>query len=216
MSLKITGKIHRLYPPVQVSEKFRKREFILEVMETVNGEVYAQYVKLQAVQGKADMLNNYQLGQTVTVHFNLKGNMNEKDGKELCFTNLDAWKVELPGQAAAPTQGGGAQQGYQQPGYGQAPAQQAYQQPQQQAYRQPPAQQGYQQGPPPQQQYQQAPPPQQQTSPNPSQGGGYNQGYPQQQQFQQGLPPQQGYQQPPAGYNGGYQQQPTAKDDCPF
>lgn len=197
MSLKITGKIHRLYPPVQVSEKFRKREFILEVMETVNGEVYAQYVKLQAVQGKADMLNNYQLGQMVTVHFNLKGNMNEKDGKELCFTNLDAWKIEIPGQAAAPSQGGGAQQGYQQPGYGQAPAQQGYQQPQQQ----------YQQAPPP---------PQQQTSPYPSQGGGYNQGYPQQQQFQQGPPPQQGYQQPPAGYNSGYQQQPAAKDDLPF
>ena len=182
MALKITGKIHRLYPPMQVNDKFKKREFVIEIAEVINGETYSQLVKFQCCQNKVDILNAFQLGQLVTVHFNLKGQMTLKEGKELFFSNLDCWKVEVPQsqqQQAPPQQQYPAQGGYQQ-----APPQGYPQQPQQQYA--PPAQ-GYQAPP---QQYQQPapPPPQYQQPPAP-------QGY---QQYQQ--PPQGGYQAGPGNY----------------
>lgn len=95
MSLEITGKIIEIAPTQQVSDKFKKREFVVEISEDINGNTYTNYAKFQAVQAKCDILDKFSAGQSVKVSFNLKGNRWEKDGKTQYITNLDAWRVEL-------------------------------------------------------------------------------------------------------------------------
>ncbi len=99
MSLEVTGKLLLKYDTVQVSEKFKKREFVLELAEEINGNIYTNYAKMQLVQTKCDIIDRYNDGDIVKVSFNIKGTRYEKDGKVNYFSNLDAWRVE-PASAA--------------------------------------------------------------------------------------------------------------------
>jgi hypothetical protein len=94
MAFEITGKVVEIYPVVQVSEKFRKREFIIEKKESGGTAVFIDYLKFQLVQDKCDLINDSYLHQEIKIWFNLKGNKWERDGKINYFTNLDAWKIE--------------------------------------------------------------------------------------------------------------------------
>lgn len=104
MSLEVTGKLLAKYDTVQVSEKFKKREFVLELAEEINGNVYTNYAKMQLVQNKCDIIDRFNIGDNVKVSFNIKGTKYEKDGKVNYFSNLDAWRVESA-NAAQPTPG---------------------------------------------------------------------------------------------------------------
>jgi hypothetical protein len=94
MAFEITGKIIDILPVNQVSDKFRKREFVIEKKDTGGPNVFIDYIKFQLIQDKCDIINESYLNEEVKVSFNLKGNRWERDGKVNYFTNLDAWKVE--------------------------------------------------------------------------------------------------------------------------
>jgi hypothetical protein len=94
MPFEITGKVIEVLPVIQVSDKFKKREFIIEKKESGGGAVFIDYIKFQLVQDKCDLINESFLQDEVRVLFNIKGNRWERDGKINYFTNLDAWKVE--------------------------------------------------------------------------------------------------------------------------
>ena len=95
MSFEISGRITEIYPPQQVTDKFKKREFILEVKETNNsGFEFVEYIKFQTVQDKCALLDGVNLNDQVKVSFNLRGRKWEKDGQATYFTNLDAWKID--------------------------------------------------------------------------------------------------------------------------
>lgn len=94
MSLEVTGKLIVKCDTQQVNDKFKKREFVLELSEEINGNVYTNYAKLQLVQAKCDVLDKYNIGQEVKASFNIKGNKWEKDGKVNYITNLDCWRIE--------------------------------------------------------------------------------------------------------------------------
>jgi hypothetical protein len=93
MSLSIKGKLLIKYDAVQVNDKFKKREFVIELIEEINGNSYTNYAKFQCVQNKCDILDRYSEGEEVEVFFNIKGNRWEKDGKVNFITNLDAWQI---------------------------------------------------------------------------------------------------------------------------
>ena len=98
-SLRIAGTLLKIYETVQVTEKFAKREFILEV----ESGKYAEQVKFQLIQDKCDLLDNFEENEPITVHFNLKGKAwTNKEGATNYFTNLDAWKLE--GESKQPEQ----------------------------------------------------------------------------------------------------------------
>lgn len=120
MSLEVTGKLAVKYDTQQVKESFRKREFVMELSDEINGNVYTNYAKLQLVQAKCDILDRFNVGDPIKVSFNLKGNRWEKDGKVNYITNLDAWKIE-PAMAGAPA-GTQAMPSYQQSNAGAMPA----------------------------------------------------------------------------------------------
>jgi hypothetical protein len=107
MSLEVTGKLLVKSDAQQVSEKFKKREFVVELVEDINGNNYTNFGKFQLVQSKCEILDRFNVGDTVKVHFNIKGNsyVDKKDGVTKYITNLDAWRVEGVGaQQSAPQQ----------------------------------------------------------------------------------------------------------------
>jgi len=110
MSLEVTGKLLVKYDTQNVSDKFKKREFVIELSEEINGNIYTNYAKLQLVQAKCDIIDRYNVGDVVKVTFNIKGTsyVDKKDGMTKYITNLDAWRIENASaggsqpQAAAP------------------------------------------------------------------------------------------------------------------
>src|SRR3989339_484227 len=94
MAFEITGKVIDIAPVNQVSDKFKKREFVIEKKETGGAAVFIDYIKFQLVQDKCDLINESYLNEEIKIWFNLKGNKWERDGKINYFTNLDAWKIE--------------------------------------------------------------------------------------------------------------------------
>lgn len=101
MSLEVTGKLLLKYDTQQVTEKFKKREFVLELAEEINGNIYTNYAKMQLVQNKCEIIDKFNAGDNVKVSFNIKGTKYEKDGKVNYFSNLDAWRVESASGAPA-------------------------------------------------------------------------------------------------------------------
>lgn len=101
----LSGKLVEIFPIEQKSERFKKREFVVEKTENSGDRSFTDYVKFQATNDKCDMLNGMNKGDEVKVSFNIKGNRWEKnDGTVSYFTNLDAWRIEKA--AAAAPQGG--------------------------------------------------------------------------------------------------------------
>lgn len=92
-SLQVTGTLIHKEETQYVNDKFRKREFVIELNDEVNGNVYKNYAKMQVVQNKCDILDGFKIGDTITADFNIKGNRWEKDGKAQYITNLDAWRI---------------------------------------------------------------------------------------------------------------------------
>jgi hypothetical protein len=99
MAFEISGKVIDISPVNQVSDKFKKREFVIEKKEAGGSAVFIDYLKFQLVQDKCDLINESFLNEEIKIWFNLKGNKWERDGKINYFTNLDAWKIEkIPSQ----------------------------------------------------------------------------------------------------------------------
>jgi hypothetical protein len=94
MAFEISGKVIDVSPVNQVSDKFKKREFVIEKKETGGTAVFVDYLKFQLIQDKCDIINESFMNEDVRIWFNLKGNKWERDGKTSYFTNLDAWKIE--------------------------------------------------------------------------------------------------------------------------
>ena len=95
MGYELEGQLIVKNDTVVISERFKKREFIIQQTNTGAGDkVYIEQIKFQLLQNNCDALDAVNVGQDVTVHFNIKGKMWEKDGKINYFNNLDAWKIE--------------------------------------------------------------------------------------------------------------------------
>jgi hypothetical protein len=89
--MNIAGKILEIFDAQQVSDTFKKREFIIEYAENPQ---YPELLKFELIQDKCSLLDSYNVGDQVDVHFNLKGRKWSKDGKDMYFNSLQAWRVE--------------------------------------------------------------------------------------------------------------------------
>ncbi len=87
----ITGKIKVKGNEQRVSEKFKKREFVL----TDNSSQYPQFIQFELTQDKCSLLDNFNEGDEVKVFFNLRGReWTNKEGQAKYFNSLQAWKME--------------------------------------------------------------------------------------------------------------------------
>lgn len=102
MSLSISGTIIEISDVQQISDSFKKREFVVEYVENPQ---YPEFVKFEAIQDKCAQLDAYKVGDKLTIQFNLKGRKwTDKTGQVKYFNSLQAWKLEAAGSSSqAPT-----------------------------------------------------------------------------------------------------------------
>ena len=94
MSFEINGRLAEKFETQKVSDRFQKREFVLEIKSTGNtGYEFVDFIKFQATQDRCALLDQFNVDDTVTVSFNLRGRKWEKDGQVSYFTNLEAWRI---------------------------------------------------------------------------------------------------------------------------
>ena len=94
MAFELTGRVIELSETIQVSDSFRKREFVIEKKENSSGTEFTDYVKLQLTQDRCNLADQIKVDDEVRVSFNIRGNRWEKEGRVSYFTNLDVWKIE--------------------------------------------------------------------------------------------------------------------------
>ena len=83
--INIEGKLIEKFETVQITETFKKREFVLEYIE--NPE-YPEFIKIELIQDKCDLIDKIDL--------NIKGRKwTNKEGKINYFNSLQAWKIEF-------------------------------------------------------------------------------------------------------------------------
>ena len=116
MNMQIQGKIHATFDAQQVTERFRKREFVLELE---GASRYPQYVMFQLTGDRCEALDGFEAGQEVKVEFSLRGReWTSPKGEVRFFNSLETWSVESlsgAGGDAAPGSQAGA------PGSGEPP-----------------------------------------------------------------------------------------------
>lgn len=89
--LTYTGILKVKNSEVKVSEKFRKREFVL----TDAAQSYPQTILFQLTQDRCSLIENANVGDEITVHFLLKGReWKNPQGEIKFFNSLDVFKVE--------------------------------------------------------------------------------------------------------------------------
>ena len=89
--MELKGRVFLVGKTEVVSEKFQKRELVLEYAE--NPE-YIEYIKFEASQKKVDLLDGIKVGDTVEAHFNLKGRgWKDKSGKQNYTNTLALWRL---------------------------------------------------------------------------------------------------------------------------
>ena len=102
MGMEATGRIYALFETQQVTERFRKREFVVELGDNPR---YPQYVLFQLTGDRCESLEGFGLGDEVRVEFSLRGReWQSPRGEKKYFNSLDVWTLERLG--AAPRPGG--------------------------------------------------------------------------------------------------------------
>jgi len=93
MSFEITGSLILKENTVDITSTFRKREFVIEVVNERNNE-WNDFIKFQLTQNNCSVLDQFEDGDVIKVSFNIRGRKWEKDGKLSYFSNLEAWRIE--------------------------------------------------------------------------------------------------------------------------
>ncbi|MEM8966272.1 MAG: DUF3127 domain-containing protein [Bacteroidota bacterium] len=90
--MEIQGKLIELSDTTQVTDTFRKREFVVEYADNPQ---YPEYLKFECIQDRCDLLNSFQVGQELTISFNLKGRKwVDRQGVTKYFNSLQAWRIQ--------------------------------------------------------------------------------------------------------------------------
>jgi len=96
-NLQAVGVLIKIFDEQIISDKFKKREFILET----GSPEYPEYVKFEMTQDKTGVLDNYGVNDPVEVSFNLKGRKwTDPQGVDKWFNTLQAWKINPAGETA--------------------------------------------------------------------------------------------------------------------
>ena len=90
--MEITGKIKKIRETQTFGAKgFRKREFIVET-----DDKYPQFIPVEFVQDKVDLLDKFSVGQFIKVGVNVQGReWINPEGDEKYFLSLQGWKINL-------------------------------------------------------------------------------------------------------------------------
>ncbi|WP_425391238.1 DUF3127 domain-containing protein [Ekhidna sp.] len=88
----VEGKIVEKFDTQNIKETFKKREFVLEYAENPQ---YPEFIKFELIQSNCEQLDSINVGDEVTVNFNLKGRKwTDPQGQVKYFNSLQAWRVD--------------------------------------------------------------------------------------------------------------------------
>ena len=88
--LTLTGKLTLIKETEVISPTFSKREFAIKT-----DELYPQDIKFEVTQKKVDMIDDYKVGEDITVFFNVRGReWINKQNEVVHFISLNAWRIE--------------------------------------------------------------------------------------------------------------------------
>ncbi len=104
MAFELEGTLVEKFDTQKVSDKFQKREFVIEQKENRNGYDFQEFIKFQLVQDRCNMIEEFEPGQNLKISFNLRGRKWEKDGNTNYFTNLEAWRIVASDNAVSQDQ----------------------------------------------------------------------------------------------------------------
>jgi hypothetical protein len=87
--MEVSGKIKVIGATQQVSASFQKRQLVITTEEQ-----YPQFIEINFIQDKCDILNGYKVGDTVTVGINLRGReWVNPQGETKYFNDIQGWKI---------------------------------------------------------------------------------------------------------------------------
>ena len=101
MSFEVNGTLVKKYETETKGESFRVRDFVIK---TDDGSQYDNFVKFQTTQDRTSIIDDFNEGDEMKVHFDLRG----RQWQDKYFTNLNAWRVEKVGggSGSAPASSG--------------------------------------------------------------------------------------------------------------
>ena len=102
MSYTIQGKVKTIFETQNITESFKKREFVVTTQEQ-----YPQDILIELTQDKTDVLNAYKAGDEVKVSINIRGReWINPEGVARYFNTIQAWRIENLANAAPQSFGG--------------------------------------------------------------------------------------------------------------
>jgi hypothetical protein len=88
--MEVVGKIKVINPEQQVSASFVKRELVV-----VTEEQYPQFISINFVQDKTELLDRFSVGDEVKVSINLRGReWVNPQGETKYFNDIQGWRIE--------------------------------------------------------------------------------------------------------------------------
>lgn len=95
----INGKLKKLEETKQVTDTFKKREFVI----ADDSGPYPQYISFQLVQDNCGLIDGMKEGDELKVSFDIRGReWTAPDGQMKYFNSLNAWRLEKIGVSESP------------------------------------------------------------------------------------------------------------------
>jgi len=92
MGIQVSGKLHATFEAQQVTQRFRKREFVVELTDNPD---YPQFVLFQLTGDSCDHIDGFKVGDAIRLEFNLRGReWTSPQGETKFFNSLDVWTIE--------------------------------------------------------------------------------------------------------------------------
>ena len=91
-SFELTGKLFHVGEIVELATNFKKREFVIDIP---NGSTYSQKVCFALINLECNKIDEFIVGDTITVSFNIKGRewISPEDKSVKYFNSLDAYRI---------------------------------------------------------------------------------------------------------------------------
>ena len=97
MGFETSGKLYAVSETKQVTERFRKREFVVEIGDNPR---FPQFVQFELTGDRCEQLDDYEVGDAVRVEFSLRGReWKSPKGETKYFNSLDVWTLSRAGAA---------------------------------------------------------------------------------------------------------------------
>ena len=91
MAFEVSGRLHTVFEAKDITQRFRKREFVLELADNPK---YPQLVLFQLTGDRCENLDGFKEGDSVSLEFSLRGReWTSPKGELKYFTSLEVFSI---------------------------------------------------------------------------------------------------------------------------